>query len=86
MPTKRRKIAPARIRYLSDDQRMMLECGWTFWFVGSPEPPPFRDQGEMRQAWRVHGARLLAEWRQPWTRPRAFWLFDAGVEVGHVAA
>jgi hypothetical protein len=55
-------------------------CGWCFWIIGSDEPPPFRDQAEMRQAWQVHGARLLAEWRQPWKRPRAFCLFDVGVK------
>ena len=80
MPTKRQKLAPRRIgAHVSEDQRLQLEIGWSFWFVGSSDPPPFRDDAEMLHAWRLHGPRLMAEWTQAWTRPDAFWRFDAGV-------
>ena len=71
---------PTRIGgHLTDEQRMRLTTGWSFWYVGSPEPPPFRDDAEMREAWLHWRTELLAEWRTPWRRPWAYWRFDHGL-------
>src|SRR5215217_7138878 len=69
MPTNRRRIA--RIRrpsWLTDDEVLELVAGHNFF--GEPSFPTSKSRIE---AWRRHGATIMATWNEPGRRPVAYW-------------
>src|SRR4051812_11189395 len=80
MPTNRRRIA--RIRRssgLTDDEVLELVAGHNFF-----GEPSFPTPESRLQAWRQHGAMIMATWNEPGCRPAAFWEAIGGWSEGAV--
>lgn len=61
-----RDLTPGQEEYLRYGRMQLLK---------PPDPIPFASEDEARQAWRIHGPRILQEWADPGKEPRGLTLF-----------
>lgn len=74
-----------RAAKLNLDKQWFLNAG--FYLDGVPLKDQLKDEKEIRAAWRIHKAEIMAKWKaegRAGRRPWAWWKYERGVENPHV--
>lgn len=79
---RREKTASKRsdVTRLSHEQESELAGGWSVMGESAEGGGPvhFSSEELRREAWRLHGDRIMSDWNHSLARPRGWWLYEQG--------